>query len=335
MVTALMRWKGRRAGGAVPAAEPPVGTTRDWREGLIADYVAAEDALRAFTDRNFGRMCAICARWTLLAARANEAVAAPGGGGTPLTSSRGAGAEGPAGGSAVSWRLGSWVTNCCNANHALESMSEDSLAGIVASREEGRAWWQRVKRATAAPCAALTEGGCALKRGRPELCNKYFCEAIRDYLWLLGGDGGGAGLAARLDTLQSRWATLYATYGALISAPDDRPQRPGRFTVRRTSGWTDFFPFLDLFDGEIAAVARPVTAEDLAHRLFKVEGDAELYAPFFASQVGDIAGSIRDPGTPLERTPVDGMAKDGMAKDEPAGPDDARKGAAERDDGAA
>ena len=83
------------------------------QEALLADYVAAEGALRDFTDRNFGRLCAICARWTLLAARTNE--------GLP----------------AVSWPLSSWVTNCCNANHALESMDESTLAGIVASRQEG------------------------------------------------------------------------------------------------------------------------------------------------------------------------------------------------------
>ncbi len=120
-------------------------------QSALTDYTAAEDALRAFTDRNFGRMCAICARWTLLAAQSD-----------------------------AKWRLSSWVTNCCNANHALESMSEDSLAGVVASREEGREWWAKVKRAAGAPCAALTGDGCALQRGRPELCNRYFCEAVRD-----------------------------------------------------------------------------------------------------------------------------------------------------------
>lgn len=305
MVTASVRWKGWRARKSGPPTAPPAESppASDWREGLIADYVAAEDALRAFTDRNFGRMCGICARWTILAARTNAASAASA-----------APAESDIAASAVTWRLSSWVTNCCNANHALESMSEDSLAGIVATREEGRAWWKKVQRATAAPCAALTDQGCALKRGRPELCNKYFCEAIRDYLWILGGDrsgeSGGASLAARLDTLQARWAKLYATYQDLIGSAADHPQRPGRFAVRRASGWEDFQPFLHAFDHQIAAVARPVTAQDLAHRLFKVEGEAALYAPFFTAEVETIAGMVRTP--------------DG----------DNQEGAAERDDGA-
>lgn len=305
MVTATVRWKGWRARKSgpptAPPAEPPPAS--DWREGLIADYVAAEDALRAFTDRNFGRMCAICARWTLLAARTNAASA------ESPESDIGRRHAPPA----VTWRLSSWVTNCCNANHALESMSEDSLAGIVATREEGRAWWQKVQRAAAAPCAALTDQGCALKRGRPELCNKYFCEAIRDYLWILGGDrsgeSGGASLAARLDSLQARWAKLYATYQDLIGSAADRPQRPGRFAVRRASGWEDFHPFLDAFDREIAAVARPVTAQDLAHRLFKVEGEAGLYDPFFAAEVETIAGMVRTPDAGNEAENKEGAAE--------------------------
>jgi hypothetical protein len=61
------RWLKGRAAAAAPEAD---GARRD---ALLADYVAAEDALRRFTDRNFGRLCAICARWTLLAARTNAA----------------------------------------------------------------------------------------------------------------------------------------------------------------------------------------------------------------------------------------------------------------------
>ena len=203
-------------------AEAPGGqVAQAGQEALLADYVAAEGALRDFTDRNFGRLCAICARWTLLAARTNE--------GLP----------------AVSWPLSSWVTNCCNANHALELMDEFTLAGIVASRQEGRAWWRRVRRANKAPCVALTETGCYLTSGRPELCNRYFCEAVRDYLWRLGGERDGERLAARLDDLQKRWARLYAAYGKAVTAPDgeyQRSGRPGPAALRRASGWEEFFP---------------------------------------------------------------------------------------------
>src|SRR5437867_334041 len=141
----------------------PEAGAADVAAELLADYVAAEDALRQFTDRNFGRMCAICARWTLYAARINaeeqaEVTA------DPSLRSRAGGGRRTAGGSAaggppsaVGWRLQSWVTNCCNANHALESMSEDSLAGIVATREEGREWWRKVARSATAPCTALTD----------------------------------------------------------------------------------------------------------------------------------------------------------------------------------
>jgi hypothetical protein len=252
-------------GAADPAA--------DVQAALLADYVAAEDALRAFTDRNFGRLCAICARWTLLAARTNA--------GLP----------------AVQWPLSSWVTNCCNANHALESMSESSLAGIVASREEGKAWWREVKRANAAPCNALTETGCHLTRGRPELCNRYFCEAVRDHLWRLGGERDGARLSARLDDLQKRWARLYTVYGEAVTAPEESYQgrgRPGRSAVRRAAGWDEHFAYLERFDAEIAAATRPVTGDEVAHRLFKVEGDAALYQPFFDAEVDAIGGTIRN-----------------------------------------
>jgi hypothetical protein len=247
------------------------------REALLADYVAAEGALRAFTDRNFGRLCAICARWTLLAARTNE--------GLP----------------ALRWPLSSWVTNCCNANHALESMDESTLAGIVASRQEGQEWWRRVRRANRAPCAALTETGCHLTSGRPELCNRYFCEAVRDYLWRLGGERDGERLAARLDDLQKRWTRLYAAYGKAVTAPQSdyqRSGRPGPAALRRASGWDEFFPFLQRFDAEIAAVARPVTPDEVAQRLFKVEGEPALYEPFFAAEVEAIGGAIRAPTHP-------------------------------------
>jgi hypothetical protein len=246
-------------------------------DGLLADYVAAEDALRAFTDRNFGRLCAVCARWTLLAAKTNA--------GLP----------------ALRWRLSSVVTNCCNANHALESMSETSLAGIVATREEGRAWWRAVRRANAAPCTALTETGCHLKRGRPELCNRYFCEAVRDHLWRLGGERHGEALSARLDDLQRRWARLYSVYNEAVTAPEESfagRGRPGRGAVRRAAGWADFFPFLEAFDAELAGATRPVTADEVAHHLFKVEGEAALYEPFFAAELAAIGGTIRDPSVP-------------------------------------
>jgi len=245
-------------------------------DAALADYLAAEDALRAFTDRNFGRMCAMCARWTLYSAKVNaERDAALG----PL----------------VGWRLGSWVTNCCNANHALESMDEDSLAGIVASREEGREWWKRVKQTAEAPCRALTETGCALQRGRPELCNRYFCEAVRDYLWQLGGERNGAQLAERLDDLQRRWIALYQTYQrAVRDARDEvRPMQPKR--VRKEAGWTEFLAFLARFDAEIAACARPVDAKLMTERLFKVSGEKAAYEGFWEREVAAIGGQIRVP----------------------------------------
>ena len=280
--------------GRSPSAAPEADAAR--RDALLADYVAAEDALRAFTDRNFGRLCAICARWTLMAAKTNAATAGAAAGDDPP-------APRPAyatGGAAVTWRLSSWVTNCCNANHALESMSESSLAGIVATRAEGKEWWRRVRRAEGAPCSALTSTGCHLQRGRPELCNKYFCEAVRDYLWHLGGERDGPRLAARLDTLQARWARLYGVYGEAITAGEGaggNGGRPGPAAVRRAAGWAELLDCLATFDREIAQtialVARPVTADVVAHRLFKVDGDATLYEPFFEAEVSAIGGSIR------------------------------------------
>lgn len=243
-------------------------------DAALADYVTAEDALRAFTDRNFGRMCATCARWTLLSAKVNAERD------TQL-------------GPLVGWRLGSWVTNCCNANHALESMAEDSLAGIVASRAEGREWWKRVKQARQAPCNALTETGCALQRGRPELCSRYFCEAVRDYLWTMGGERRGAHLAERLDDVQRRWTKLYETYQRAVRDARDDVRAMERKRVRREAGLDDFLQLLETFDGEIAACARPVTAELIAEKLFKVSGEKAIYEPFFAKEVAAVGGEIR------------------------------------------
>jgi hypothetical protein len=244
----------------------------DGLEQALLDYAAAEDALRAFTDRNFGRLCAICARWTLLAAQSN-------------------GTDHPTNG-AVEWRLSSWVTNCCNANHALESMSDESLAGIVASRAEGKQWWRRVKRAEGGPCVALTGEGCALRRGRPELCNRYFCEAVRDYLWAMGGERHGAQLAARLDALQKDWTRLYDAYGAAV-ADGRRGGAVDAQRLRRTAGRDAFLRLLETFDREIAACARPVEAPFVSDRLFKVSGERTLYEPFFEREVAAIGGSIR------------------------------------------
>jgi hypothetical protein len=306
---------------------------------LVADYVAAEDALRQFTDRNFGRMCAICARWTLYAARVNAEAKEDERSATESDAVRPSSfVLRPQG--AVGWRLQSWVTNCCNANHALESMSEESLAGIVASREEGREWWQAVKRASAAPCAALTEHGCALQRGRPELCNRYFCEAVRDYLWSLGGEREGPKLAAQLDDLQRRWTALYAEYQREIMAartsqqenqgasppprgtanqPNSSSERASgsegleqtddgqlpaerrltnlqyrrRERVRARARWKEFFTFLNQFDAQIARHARPVTADEMTNRYFKVNGERNLYRPFFVREVDAIGGRIR------------------------------------------
>ena len=259
------------------------------RDELLDDYVAAEDALRAFTDRNFGRLCATCARWTIFAARANAAQAADT---TPSVTGR-----------RTSWRLQSWVTNCCNADHALESMSEISLAGIVASRAEGRAWWRKIQRSAEASCSGLTDGGCSLRRGRPELCNRYFCEAVRDYLWLLGGDRAGPGLASRLDDFQRRWARLYAGYQSAVSCtqPQDESTAAGKSTraeVRRATGWVAFFTALQTFDREIAQYVRPLVPAELTGRLFKVQGDSALYEPFFAREVEAIGGEIRVPDAP-------------------------------------
>ena len=248
-------------------------------ERALDDYVGAEDALRAFTDRNFGRMCAMCARWTLLAARVNAEAARAAPRRSPLTDE-------------VDWPLRSWVTNCCNANHALESMEEDSLAGIVASREEGREWWAEVRRAEAAPCGALTDQGCALQRGRPELCNRYFCEAVRDYLWHIGGEKRGPRLAERLDDLQRRWTRVYDAYQR--AAQDDREGKwvnAGR--LRKTSGRDDFLKLLTVFDSEIAACSRPVSAELIADKLFKVSGDESVCRPFFERETEAIGGAIR------------------------------------------
>ena len=238
-------------------------------QAALGDYAAAEDALRAFTDRNFGRMCAICARWTLLAAQSD-----------------------------AQWRLSSWVTNCCNANHALESMSEDSLAGVVASREEGRTWWAKVKRSASAPCAALTDEGCALKRGRPELCNRYFCEAVRDYLWQLGGERRGAQLAERLDELQRRWTALYTTYQRAVRDARDGLRTFRAVRLRREAGTDGFLSLLERFDAEIAACARPIDVATMTDRLFKVSGDESIYRPFFERELAAVGGEIRKPDQP-------------------------------------
>lgn len=243
-------------------------------DAALADYVTAEDALRAFTDRNFGRLCATCARWTLLSAKVNAERDARLG---PL----------------VGWRLSSWVTNCCNANHALESMDEDSLAGIVASRAEGREWWNRVKRAHAAPCGALTETGCALQRGRPELCNRFFCEAVRDYLWTMGGERRGAQLAEQLDEVQRRWTRLYETYQRAVRDARDRVRAMAPKRVQREAGVGEFVALLERFDAEIAGCARPVSAELLTDKLFKVSGEKAVYEPFFAAEVAAVGGEIR------------------------------------------
>lgn len=251
---------------AEPAEALDSGATEDGgMEQALADYAAAEDALRAFTDQNFGRLCAICARWTLLQGKTNG------------------GAE---------WRLRSWVTNCCNANHAVESMSEDSLSGIVASRAEGREWWRRIKRANAAPCVALTDEGCALTRGRPELCNRYFCEAVRDYLWHIGGARDGARLASHLDDTQRRWTRLYAVYGRAIAAGRGGARVDAK-RVRREAGVEPFLRLLERFDRAVGAVSRPVSPAVVTDQLFKVSGDKAVYEPFFAREVEAISGSIR------------------------------------------
>jgi hypothetical protein len=254
-------------------------STKNMVEQILADYTAVEDSLRRFTDRNFGRMCAICARWTMLAARTNAQ--------TPREEQRrGVGQK-------VEWKLSSWVTNCCNANHALESMSEDSLAGIVASREEGRRWWETVERGADAPCTALTETGCALKRGRPELCNTYFCEAVRDYLWLIGGASHGAHLAGQLDELQRRWGRLYGRYQSAILDAKLKGTEPVPHRLRGETGWGEFLQFLERFDREIACYARPITSRDITDRLFKVSGEPAAYVPFFEREIESIGGEIR------------------------------------------
>lgn len=309
-----------------------------WPDGafqaVLEDYITAEDALRAFTDRNFGQMCAICARWTLLVGQVNRAAQAnraaqgsePGDGlqAGPESATVPESTTVPEPANDVSWRLGSWVTNCCNANHALESMSDESLAGVVASREHGTAWWQQVQQTSPMPCAALTEQGCSLRRGRPELCNTYFCEAVRDYLWLIGGERRGKRLAQRLDTLQRAWACLYQTYqGAARAArresaangatgaggtsgtggaSGDRGFNGGvevvalRQQLRKHSGWLAFQRLLGDFDREIAWSVCTVTAPEMTDRLFKVTGNPSVYQPFFAREVAAIGGVIRQRG---------------------------------------
>ena len=66
--------------------------------------------------------------------------------------------------------------------------------------------------------------------------------------------------------------------------------------MRRQAGWDGFFGFLEAFDGEIARHARPIPADVLAQRLFKVEGDATLYEPFFQREAAAIGGDIRAAG---------------------------------------
>jgi hypothetical protein len=209
----------------------------------------------------------------------------------------------------LEWRVRSWVTNCCNANPALESMSESSLAGIVASREAGKEWWRTVKRAQAAPCGALTETGCHLTRGRPELCNRYFCEAVRDYLWMIGGDRDGKRLAEQLDELQRRWTRLYQVYqDALVVAETPPPAA----RVRGLAGWQRFLRQLETFDAAIAACARPINAADVAGRLFKVDGAREIYEPFFEREMDTIGGWVRRPDGGAPEPPA--------APSAPAGP---------------
>jgi len=262
-----------------PSDAPDLSTSSSVLDALLTEYTHAEDMLRSFTDRNIGQLCGMCARWTLLVARTNAE-------GAQVRPPRGVPAE------AITWRLSSWVTNCCNANHALESMAEDTLAGIVASREEGRQWWKRAQRSQASPCAALTGEGCALKRGRPELCNRYFCEAVRDYLWQLGGERDGSRLAEQLDETQRRWTHLYGAYqDAALRARASEFIDPAQ--VRADAGTDSFLTLLERFDAEIARCIQPVSAQTVSDRLFKVSGDRSVYEPFFEREVTAINGQIR------------------------------------------
>ena len=83
--------------------------------------------------------------------------------------------------------------------------------------------------------------------------------------------------------------------------------RPGPAAVRRAAGWADLLDCLATFDQEIAQIvaltAPPVTADVVAHRLFKVDGDATLYEPFFEAEVSAIGGSIRTTPSPDQAEP--------------------------------
>ncbi len=198
----------------------------------LAAYVRAEDALHAFLGRNISWLCALCAHRTAF-----------------LT------ANGLA--------AGAHCLNCCNENHAIESMNPDTLAGTVARAQYGERWWVNLR--SVPPCRALTAHGCFLERGRPLLCNRFFCEAVRDYLWLLGGQA----LAKRLDTLQEQWISLYRHYS--------RPGLPGRF-LALLPGWDlptrALIRFLAEFEADLHQKRRPITLEELERKLFK---DTETY----------------------------------------------------------
>lgn len=310
------------AGDAMPGGSGRPGIRRsEEQRTLLEDYAQAESMLRAFTARNFGRMCALCAHWTAYLQAAEGHVAATDGAeaatsqggasgvgsqgealGQAAPTSRGQHDEPPGAGSTSGDepRLGSWVTNCCNANHALEAMSRDTLSGLVAAQEHGEEWWRGVETPPSAPCRALTATGCALARGRPELCNAYFCEAVRDYLWLLGGEP----LATQLDRLQQWWRRIYRTYGeAILAGRQDGAAKRGarrrggpQQRARRETGWGEFPGFLVEFDAALARASRGVTVDDLAARMFKVTGDPALWRPFLAAELEAAGGRFRDNG---------------------------------------
>ena len=206
-------------------------SSRFSRRTLTA-YIRAEDALHAFLRRNISWLCTLCAHRTAFLAASGLAA-------------------------------GARCLNCCNENHAIESMNPDALAGAVAQAQYGERWWVALR--SVPLCRALTAQGCFLERGRPLLCNRFFCEAVRDYLWLLGGEP----LAKRLDALQEQWMSLYHHYS--------RPGLPGRL-LGLLPGWD--FPtralvrFLAEFEVDLHRKRRPITLQELERKLFK---DAETY----------------------------------------------------------
>jgi hypothetical protein len=66
-----------------------------------------------------------------------------------------------------------------------------------------------------------------------------------------------------------------------------------RRRVRAAARWEEFFTILRRFDSNVAQHARPVTPEEMTDRFFKVNGERDLYVPFFERELDAIDGRIR------------------------------------------